>query len=226
MGPKAAIPAPQEHDPDETLTALGRFMQQRNQDLGLSVAVVCERVGMSRASWYRIARGETASPAHRLLQGLARVYRVRASHLFALATQAEARNAVESRHLPRADDALWRCAYPGQIKPGRTFEVEFEVLNLSGDTWFGARLCPSPPYWIAVAGASRKTLPMETAAASATALPVSLPIGATGVGRWARLRTEVLSPPLPGRYQSCWALQMGSATETSQSVGVLCIEAS
>ena len=63
MGPRAAR---KDDDTDELpLTPLGEFMQRRNAELGLSVAAVAQRVGMSRATWYRISRGESSSPGVR-----------------------------------------------------------------------------------------------------------------------------------------------------------------
>ena len=53
---------PDDDDEAATLTPLGEFMQRRNAELGLSVSAVAQRVGMSRATWYRIAQGESSSP--------------------------------------------------------------------------------------------------------------------------------------------------------------------
>lgn len=152
MGPGITLSDQQREADDAPLTPLGEFMQRRNAELGLSVSAVALRVGISRATWYRIARGESASPGVRVLRGLARVYRVRAPELFALAacadwpSTASRARAVDPTGEP--GDALWRCRYERQVRAGSWIELRLELLNLSDQPWLDAQVRGIHDAWL------------------------------------------------------------------------------
>lgn len=199
------------------LTALGEFMQRRNAELGLSVAAVAQRVGMSRATWYRIARGESASPGVRLLRGLARVYKVRAAELFALAayvdTPASATGSRASGQAREAGDALWRCRYERQVRPGDRVDVLLELRNLSNQPWLGAEVRALHDGWLPLTpGSAYGPLaggdghdPRRSCA----------PLAPTGPGEWVQAQMALRAPPIPGPCVFCLVLYPGTAAVTA-----------
>jgi transcriptional regulator with XRE-family HTH domain len=199
-------------DDDEAaaLTPLGEFMQRRNAELGLSVSAVAQRVGMSRATWYRIARGESASPGLHLLRGLARVYKVRAAELFTLVANSDPTpapaltRARAGSHLPEAGDALWRCRHERQARPGTLIAVELELLNLSDHPWRGAEVRPVHDGWLPMRSGAARTLGGPQGGgglASCTA-----PLQPTGPGEWALARLTLRAPVATGDWVLCLAL--------------------
>jgi|APTNR8051073442_1049403.scaffolds.fasta_scaffold47661_1 transcriptional regulator with XRE-family HTH domain len=190
----------------EHRSALGQYMARRNTELGLTVVEVCRRVGMSRASWYRIAAGESASPALRLLRGLARVYRVRPVALYALAAHDETRGLAawpavgDSPHEPA--DVIWRCRFASTAFAGGRVEVRFDLLNLSAQPWCDAEVRAVHPGWLVLdprsGGPSR--VDHSPPDAQAARLPSTEP------GHWVSARLCLDVPLHPGRYLSCWSL--------------------
>ena len=202
-------------DEASALTPLGEFMLRRNAELGLSVSAVAQRVGMSRATWYRIARGESASPGLHLLRGLARVYKVRAAELFTLAAYSDPTpapalaRARAGSHLPEAGDALWRCRHDRQARPGALITVELELLNLSDHPWQGAEVRPVHDGWLPLRGGAVRTVggPLGgVGPASGTA-----PLQPTGPGEWALARLTLRAPVATGDWVLCLALCNGPA---------------
>lgn len=219
MGPGAARP-----DDDETadtlLTPLGEFMQRRNAELGLSISDVARRVGMSRASWYRIARGESTSPGLHLLRGLARVYRVPAAEVFALAASIDAPAAPSpARHVGRiadAGDALWRCHHDRRHRPGALVEVRLELLNLSDRPWAGAEVRVLHPGWLHA--------PDAEAAAAPALVAADAPLPHTPPGDWVQARLALQAPRAKGLFASCLTLHLGKAVPSSGAGAFILIE--
>ena len=206
MGPGAAL---NDDDTDDALlTPLGEFMRRRNAELGLSVAAVAQRVGMSRATWYRIARGESASPGLHLLRGLARVYRVRAAELFALAASADALlSTPQARTSSSAGDAggvLWRCRYERRVRPGTMVEVQLELLNLSDRPWVGAEVHCIHEGWLPLrfdAAAPRQSLHASRGVPLLKAV-----LAPTPPGDWVQTRIALQAPSTKGHFVACLAL--------------------
>lgn len=203
-------------DDDEAslLTPLGEFMLRRNAELGLSVSAVAQRVGMSRATWYRMARGESTSPGMRLLRGLARVYQVRPAELFTLAAYSDPTLGPApanrcSSHAPQPGDVLWRCRHEPQTRPGGWLTVELQLLNLSGAPWREAEIRPVHRDWLPLhpqtppAGTRLRALG-EAASCTATLHP-------TEPGEWTQARLMLRAPESPGDWLLCLALQRGPA---------------
>lgn len=194
MGPGAALKNPIEEADAALLTPLGEFMQRRNAELGLSVAAVSQRAGMSRATWYRIARGESASPGLRVLRGLARIYKVRAAELFALAAYADAPAPAPRNQpagpAPETGDALWRCQYERQVRPGTRLDIQLALRNLSDRPWLGAE----------VRGVHDRWLPLGDGHARAPQ--------ACGAGNGLPSCCAALAPTAPGEWvQACLTLR-------------------
>ncbi|MBK9359644.1 MAG: helix-turn-helix domain-containing protein [Rubrivivax sp.] len=212
MGPRAAR---KDDDTDELpLTPLGEFMQRRNAELGLSVAAVAQRVGMSRATWYRISRGESSSPGVRVLRGLARVYKVRATELFTLAAYSEpapaASRAHTSSHAPEAGDALWRCRHDRQVRAGSALDVGLELLNLSDHPWLGAEVRGLHDDWLPLRDAGPR--PSHLAGVRRGQLPWRTALPPTGPGEWALARLTLQAPPAAGEWVVCLALCSAPST--------------
>ncbi len=227
MGPRAAR---KDDDTDELpLTPLGEFMQRRNAELGLSVSAVAQRVGMSRATWYRIARGESASPGLHLLRGLARVYKVRAHELFALAASTEAPppppTALPSQRPSRAaeaGDALWRCRYDRQVRPGALLEVQLELLNLSHQPWLGAEVHALHDGWLPL-GEGRAHA--QSARGERSGLPSCIAaLAATGPGEWARADLDLRAPLVAGPWVLCLVLHSGPKALPAGAGALVAIE--
>ncbi len=195
-----------EDDESAALTPLGEFMQRRNAELGLSVSAVAQRVGMSRATWYRIARGESSSPGVRLLRGLARVYKVRAAELFTLAAYSDpAPVATRARagggHAPEAGDALWRCRHERQVPPGASITVELELLNLSDRPWQAAEVRGLHDNWLPLRdGALRPSLTHSDARGL---VPCRTPLTPTGPGEWVQAQLTLRAPLAAGDWVLC-----------------------
>lgn len=224
MGPRAA--RKYDDTDDALLTPLGEFMQRRNAELSLTVSTVAQRVGMSRASWYRIARGESASPGMHLLRGLARVYRVRAAELFALAASAEATPSPSvtrpGSHAPEAGDALWRCHYERRHRAGSTVEVRLDLQNLSDRAWVGAEVRSVHPGWIDLAEASTTAPRVRPLAAPGHPAAVQLP--PTSPGEWAQASLAMPTPPGPGAFAAALGLHLGNPPRLAGSGALLLIE--
>ena len=222
---RGASPNAPEPEPDgPLLTPLGAFMQRRNAELGLSVAAVAQRVGMSRATWYRIARGECASPGLRLLRGLARVYKVRAAEVFALAADVDPRSSLTHTTAPdtgrQAGDALWRCGYDRRVRAGTWVDVHIELQNLSDRPWVGAELRGLHDAWLCLpdgpapstqfrAGDERQTTCRET-------------LAPTRPGEWVATRMLLRAPLAVGRWVFCMALNAEPAGNQPAGPG-LCL---
>lgn len=196
------------------LTPLGDFMRRRNVELGLSVAAVAQRVGMSRATWYRIARGECVSPGMRVLRGLARVYKVAAADLLALAldTPAEAPVAGTPAPAPEVGDALWRIRHPKRVLAGSGVELRLDLQNLSGQPWRHAVIRAAHSRWLPLGndhGPALHSLAADPLACCATLTP-SLP------GDWARAHMLLQAPPVAGRFACC----LGLHTTPSAAAGL------
>ena len=199
MGPGRA-PRDDGEDDSAPLTALGEFMQRRNAELGLSVAAVAQRVGMSRATWYRIARGESASPAVHLLRGLARVYRVRTAELLALAAgvdmQPPAPKAMPAAPLREAGDALWRCRYERQVRPGALVEVGVDLLNLSDQPWLHAEVRGIHDAWLALG--LHDEHPTRACGQGRGLPPCGAALAPTAPGEWAHAQMLLRAPLASG----------------------------
>lgn len=211
MGPRAS-PTDKENDA-APVTALGEFMQRRNAELGLSVAAVAQRVGMSRATWYRIARGESASPGVRVLRGLARVYKVRAAELFALAayadTPAPAARTRASGPAREAGDALWRCRYERQVRPGSWVDVQLELRNLSDRPWLGAEVRALHDAWLPLGDARARAQPAHSEDRGPPRC--CIPLATTGPGEWVQASLKLRAPLVSGPCVFCLALYPGPA---------------
>jgi transcriptional regulator with XRE-family HTH domain len=202
-------------DDDEAtaMTPLGEFMKRRNAELGLSVSAVAQRVGMSRATWYRLARGESSSPGVRVLRGLARVYKVRPGELFTLAAHSDAAPATvparAASHAPEAADALWRCRHERQALPGALITVELDLLNLSGRPWQGAEVQALHDDWLPL----RDGAPRSPCSPPGVGDPVprSAPLPPTGPGDWAQARLTLRAPVATGDWVLCLALCVAPA---------------
>ncbi|MFO1341084.1 MAG: helix-turn-helix transcriptional regulator [Burkholderiaceae bacterium] len=217
-----------ESEPDAAwLTPLGEFMRRRNAELGLGVATVAQRVGISRATWYRIARGDCASPGIRVLRGLARVYRVRAAELFALAAQVDLppapRPAAAASTAEReAGDALWRCRYPRQVGRGAWLPVELELLNLSDRPWQRAEVRGFHEAWLTPGGAGAAAGDPRGRADSAARCRAPLP--STGPGEWARVPIRLLAPAEPGAWVFCLCLHLDASAPPIGAGALLAVE--
>lgn len=229
MGPRAAR---KDDDTDDALlTPLGEFMQRRNAELGLTVSTVAQRVGMSRASWYRIARGESASPDLQLLRGLARVYKVRAHDLFALAASTDAplpppspRPSLQGAHREaEAGDALWRCRYDRRVRPGALLEVQVELQNLSRQAWQGAEVHALHDTWLSLGQAPA---PAQPACGVGRGLPrCSTPLPSTGPDEWAQASLALRAPLTTGAWILYLALRLDPRALPAGTGAILCIEA-
>lgn len=227
MGRQTALTDPQPDDDAALLTPLGEFMQRRNAELGLSVATVAQRVGMSRATWYRMARGESASPGVRLLRGLARVYKVRAAELFALAAYVDTPAPASRTRAPaaarEAGDALWRCRHERQVQAGSWVEVHLELQNLSDQPWLGAEVRGMHDAWLPLGDGDARG---SKACGKGSSLPACrAALAPTGPGEWVQARLTLRAPPAPGRCVFCLVLCTGSAMEPMGAGAFLLIEA-
>ena len=204
---------PQEEADAALLSPLGEFMQRRNAELGLSVSVVAQRVGMSRATWYRIARGESASPDLRLLRGLARVYKVRADELFALAANTATppapspAKAAQPRH--EAGDVLWRCRHERRVRAGTWVDVQLELRNLSDRAWTGAEVRSFHDGWLRLGEAGKS--PQPGCGTGPGLPPCRAPLAPTGPGEWVQAQLRLRAPPAAGPCVFCLALCMPPA---------------
>ena len=208
-------PTLDDDDEASALTPLGEFMLRRNAELGLSVSAVAQRVGMSRATWYRIARGESASPGLHLLRGLARVYKVRAAELFTLAAYSDpAPVATRARagggHAPEAGDALWRCRHERQVRPGASFTVELELLNLSDRPWQGAEVRALHDDWLPLRDGALRSSPTQSDARGLA--PCRTPLTPTGPGEWVQAQLTLRAPLAAGDWILCLDLCVAPAT--------------
>lgn len=215
MGRRTALTDPKPDDDAVLLTPLGEFMQRRNAELGLSVAAVAQRVGMSRATWYRMARGESASPGVRLLRGLARVYKVRAAELFALAAYADTPTSAPRTRVPaparEAGDALWRCRYEQQVQAGSWLDVHLELQNLSDQPWLGAEVRGVQDAWLPLGDGEVRT---SKACGQGRGVPACrAELVPTGPGEWVQARLTLRAPPAPGPYVLCLVLSIGPAMQ-------------
>lgn len=226
MGPGAALHQPDDDADAALLTPLGEFMQRRNAELGLSVAAVSQRVGMSRATWYRIARGESASPGVRVLRGLARVYKVRAAELFALAEHIDAPPVAPpgpaARPLPEAGDALWRLRYEQRVRAGTWVDVQVEVRNLSGQTWRQAEVRGLCDAWLLPGHPGERLQPGH-------ADHHDLPLGrallpTTAPGEWAMARLTLRAPSAAGHCIYCLTLHTGDTAAPAGTGVFLSVE--
>jgi transcriptional regulator with XRE-family HTH domain len=208
--PMGQGPTLDDDDEASPLTPLGEFMLRRNSELGLSVSAVAQRVGMSRATWYRIARGESASPGLHLLRGLARVYKVRAAELFTLAAYSDPTpapalaRARAGSHLPEAGDALWRCRHERQARPGALITLELELLNLSDHPWHGAEVRSVHEDWLPLRGGALR-FPGGPQGVGGPA-SCRAPLQPTGPGEWALARLTLRAPLVTGEWALCLAL--------------------
>lgn len=216
MGPRDPDDHLEKDDETALLTPLGEFMRRRNADLGLSVAAVTQRVGISRATWYRIAHGESASPCARVLRGLARIYRVRAAELFALAAYASAPPAAirprAAGPTPETDDALWRCRHERLVQPGSWLDVQLELQNLSDRPWMGAEVRGLHPAWLQL---SDQSMSLQAACGYDSGVPpCCVPLAPTGPGEWVQARMTLRAPLATGPFVFCLSLHR----QTGQSV--------
>lgn len=222
MGPGAS-PTASEPEPDgPLLTPLGEFMQRRNAELGLSVAAVAQRVGMSRATWYRIARGECASPGLRLLRGLARVYKVRAAEVFALAADVDPRSSLTHTTAPdtgrQAGDALWRCGYDRRVRAGTWVDVHIELQNLSDRPWLGAELRDLHDAWLWLPDGPSPSTPLRAGYQEPTICRETLP--PTRPGEWVTSSLSLRAPLAVGRWVFCLALNTEPAGDQPAGPGM------
>ncbi|MBK6853642.1 MAG: helix-turn-helix domain-containing protein [Burkholderiales bacterium] len=226
---RSAIDLPDRARGDEAdpWTPLGEFMLRRNSELGLSVSAVAQRVGMSRATWYRIARGEVASPGVRVLRGLSRVYRVPAAELLALAgTSGMPRPGPTTQATAPTQepgDALWRCRHQHQVQTGSWVDVYLALLNLSDSAWLGAEVRTIHDRWLAFDDSSDA---QELACGNAngptsgrTALPP------TGPGDWAVAHLRLRAPQVAGRFALCLVLHTAPAQPPVGTTVALFLEA-
>lgn len=202
------------HDEDAgvaLLTPLGAFMQRRNAELGLSVAAVAQRVGMSRATWYRIARGESASPGIRVLRGLARVYKARAAELFALAAHTGPPTAASRVGATTAawdaGDALWRCRHERQVRAGSWVDVQLELLNLSNQPWLSAEVRSFHDAWLPLGEGDAR--PARARGDGRGLPPCCAALAPTGPGEWVQARLTLRAPLTLGPCIFCLALYTG-----------------
>lgn len=188
------------NDPDDDaaalLTPLGEYMQRRNAELGLSVSAVAQRVGMSRATWYRIARGESASPGVRVLRGLARVYRVRAAELFALAAHADpspsASRPQGTNPGREPGDALWRCRHERRVRPGSWLDVHLELRNLSDQPWRHAEVRGLHDTWLVLGESDPRA---QRACGEGRGLSsCRARLAPTGPGEWVQAQITLRAP--------------------------------
>lgn len=209
MGPRDAHEHKEQDDDAAPLTPLGEFMRRRNADLGLSVAAVAQRVGISRATWYRIAHGESASPGVRVLRGLARIYRVRAAELFALAAYASAPAAASRTRpagpTPEAGDALWRCRHERLVRSGSWLDVQLDLLNLSDRPWLDAEVRGLHQAWLPLGD---QAIGRQPACGYARGVPpCCAPLAPTGPGEWVQARLTLRAPLAIGPFVYCLSLQ-------------------
>jgi transcriptional regulator with XRE-family HTH domain len=221
-------PTLDDDDEASALTPLGEFMLRRNAELGLSVSAVAQRVGMSRATWYRMARGESASPSLQLLRGLARVYKVRAHELFTLAASTDpsppaAVSPQDTLRAAEAGDALWRCRYDRQVRPGALLEVQLELLNLSRQPWQGAEVHALHDGWLLL---GNDPVPSQPACSAGYGLPrCSSPLPSTGPQEWALASLALRAPLVAGAWVFCLALRFDPQALPAGAGAFLCIEA-
>ncbi len=225
MGPAASQ---KEQEPEAALlTPLGEFMQRRNAELGLSVAAVAQRVGMSRATWYRIARGESASPGLRVLRGLARIYKVRAAELFALAAYADAPAPAPRNRptgpAPETGDALWRCHYERQVRPGAWLDVQLALRNLSDRPWLGAEVRAVHDRWLLLLGDGHARAPQACGAGNGLP-PCRAALAPTAPGEWVQVCLTLQAPLTRGPCVFCLMLQTNPAMPSSGTGTFVCIE--
>lgn len=224
MGPAASQ---KELEPEAALlTPLGEFMQRRNAELGLSVAAVAQRVGMSRATWYRIVRGESASPGLRVLRGLARIYKVRAAELFALAAYADAPAPAPRNRptgpAPETGDALWRCQYERQVRPGAWLDVQLALRNLSDRPWLGAEVRGVHDRWLLLGdGHARAT---QACGNSDGLPPCCAALAPTAPGEWVQTCLKLRAPLTRGPCVFCLTLHTDASAPSSGTGTFVCIE--
>jgi transcriptional regulator with XRE-family HTH domain len=226
MGPGSTLTEPEHETEPALLTPLGAFMQRRNAELGLSIAGVARRAGMSRATWYRLARGECASPGVRLLRALARVYRVRAAEILALAAEVDVHPSPHPATGPvparEAGDALWRCRYERHARPGAWIDVQVDLFNLSDRAWLDAEVQGIHGQWWPIGdGASHSAGPMP---GTQEPVPCRVALAPTGPGEWVRAQTRLQAPLVAGPAVYCLALCCGPAMHPVGAATCLLIE--
>ena len=227
MGPGDAR-SDQDDDADAVLlTPLGEFMQRRHAELGLSVAAVAKRVGMSRATWYRIARGESASPSVRLLRDLARVYKVRAAELFALAADADLPSSTARTRAPvatrEAGDVLWRIRYEQQVRAAAWIDVHLALQNLSDQPWLAAEVRGIHDAWLLLGDDAAR--PSKACGQGRGQAACSAPLAPTRPGEWGEAFLTLRAPLSTGSGVFCLALFTGPSMQPTGTGAFLFIEA-
>lgn len=226
MAPMVARGGRTYQDDGAPLTPLGEFMQRRNADLGLSVAEVAQRVGMSRATWYRIARGTCVSPSIRLLRGLARVYKVRAADLFALASGSDSRPpsapVEKNGGMREAGDVVWRCRHERRVQAGSWVDVKLELLNLSDRTWLGLEVRGLHDAWLTLGAEHPRRA--RTHRHGREPLPCRAVLAAAHPGDWVHAALALQAPREPATSVFCLSLYAGASTAPIGAGALLVVE--
>jgi len=194
-------------------------MRQRHAVLGLSIAAVCERVNITRETWYRLADGKTGSPNIALLHKLAAVYRVPAARLLSLASGRTER--MRSAALPHAHGLAGGAVlsvhleHPMAAEADSLIDVEFELRNESGQPLRGGVLQPVAEHLMLLddAQASSPSAPRFAAAPRLIAGPITLPALAPREMAW--LTVQLRMPSEPGLYIAQWATAWAACTDSA-----------
>lgn len=194
-------------------------MRQRQKVLGLSVAAVCERVNITRETWYRLADGKTGSPNIALLHKLAVVYRVPAARLLSLASGRTERTRTAA--MPHAHGLAGGAVlsvhleHPMAAEADSLIDVEFELRNEAAHPLRGGVLQPVAEHLMLLddAEGTSPSAPRFAAVPRLIDGPIALPALAPQEMAW--LSVQLRMPSEPGLYVARWVTAWAACADTA-----------